>query len=214
MNFISFFIKSLIKKANAQINVSDYGVTMCYLGTADLQSTVTKLIQWVLNLITPVLALVLAIKNAINLLKRKTFSLYYAVYKSFLRVIILILISIIILFIAYYVDTTSDIVDEEILTTKFNEFLLAVVLVSLIICGATGLGYLFFSSKNKKFLLLSLYYFFVVPGIVIFITVLILNLIPGCNKYLPTDAIIFKKKQLRDKLIEEGKIPNDTEKKP
>lgn len=214
MNFISFFIKSIIKKANAQVNVGNYGTTFCYLGTADLQSTITKLVQWVLNFITPVLALVLAIKNATNLLKRKTFSLYYAVYKSFLRVIILIVISIIVLSIAYYVDMASDIVDEEILTSKFNEFLIAVGLVSLIICGATGFGYILFSFKNQRFLSLALCYFLVVPSIVIFITVLILNIIPGCNKYLPPDAIIFKKKQLRDKLIEEGKIPNDTEKKP
>lgn len=211
MKIIPYLIKNLIQEAKAQVNIgNNVGTTMCYLGTADLRSTTINLLQWVLYLLSPLLALLLAVKNGFNLLKRKSFSLYYAVYKSFLRVIILIIIFCTIFSVIYYF-TISEYDEIKLVIRDWLSFC---GILSLTIFGATGLGYLFFSGKNRQFLKLAFSYILVVPSIIIFLLVLILNLIPELNKYLPPDAFIFKKEQLKDKLVKEDKIPSDTKKKP
>ena len=220
MKILSLLSEKLIKTAHA-ISLEDVGTTMCYLGTADLRSTTISLLQWVMCIFSPLLALMLAIKNGFNLLKRKAFSLYYAIYKSFLRVIIAVVISFIILIIVYIfvvgsIDTTLEdklSVDMQ-LADAFSSLLTLFGIVILLIFAATAIGYLFFSFKNRAFLKIFLSYIFVVPSIIIFLMVLIFNLVPSFNKYLPEDALIFKKKQLRDKLVKEDKIPSDTQKKP
>jgi len=214
MQIVSSIFEKLIKKASAAtpFSIEDIGATMCYLGTADLRATTENIFQWVMYLLSPILALILAISNARILLKRKTFSFYYAFYKSFLRVIILILIATVVFFVIYYF-IASDAYDAADAEQIFNDFLVALGISSLIICLMTGIVYLFYSHRNPVFLRLAFTYIFVIPSFIIFLLVLVLNFVPAFNKYLPSDAIVFKRKNLKNKLIDQGKIPSDTEKK-
>lgn len=211
MKIIPYLIKNVIQEAKAQVNIGNLGVTMCYLGTADLTSSVLKFLQWFLYLISPLFGLVFAILHSRRLLKRKQFSLYYAIYKSFLRVIIMFIIFSAITFIILIIYYPTDIAPSDVSLTE--AFAVIISIVFILISVFTGFGYLIFSFRNRVFLKLGLSYIFVVPSVYIFLKVLLCNFVPSLNKYLPPDAIISKKKQLRDQLIDEGKIPSDTEKK-
>jgi hypothetical protein len=210
MKIINSIFEKLVKTTYAQSIPNDIG-PICYdpmyipLNPLEQfilliqESTVLKIISFVL---APLSAILLSVRNANNLLKRSSFSVLYSIYKSFLRVIILSCVFIVVVSLILFV----------FLKIGFSLQLLLIVfeVQFLMICVATGIGYLFFLFKSKKFLGLSFAYLFVVPSILIFLLFLILDIIPALNKYLPQDVLDFKKEQLRKRLSKEGKLPEDS----
>lgn len=218
MPLIKFLINQLIQKVYEQL--PDRGMMMCYKPVmpsdllpektfnAFVESTVIKII---LLFIGPLTSLILALQNAFSFTKRKTFSVLYAVYKAMRRILILTLILAIVLTGVFFL--TQDLPyrgGRLTVTTYFKYFFITLLLIN---CLISGLVYLCFSWKGIRFLKLGLSLFFVAPGIIIFIIILFLSIIPKLNKYLPKDVVEYKRELLKKKLIDQGKFPEDVIKK-
>lgn len=220
MKVLEMLSEKLIKTAQAITVDQNIGVTTCYLGTADLKSTVTDIIQWALYPIPPLLAFITSVISAQRFLKRKTFSLHYAVYKSFKRVLMLALIGCVLVFgFMYLIYSTSGITaDTEFYRSSnsfdYGVFFITIGIISAVTFIAAGAGYVIFSLKDKRILALAFSYIFIIPAIIIFLKVIIYNLMPEYKKLLPADAVFGKKKDLQEKLVQQGKLPTDPSQKP
>jgi len=219
MNLLPSFLHIIVKKVQAVTVDPELGGTMCYMGTADLESTATGIVQWILGLIAPLSALVIAIVNARKLLKRKEFSLQYAVYKTFRIVFVLLVIFFVAFGALQYLVTKASIVtadgySESVFSDVLQYLPGTLGIVTLLIFIPTAVVYLCCAFRNKTFLKLGLSYFFIIPAVVIFLMVIIKNRTPSMRATLPTDAIINKKQDLQQQLHDQGKLPPDSQLKP
>lgn len=221
MGFLGFIFGKLINVVYAQGSFNPLvGEETCYLtGGFDAPLPKAPYIQFLEsdNIITkvfffvfsPLLSLLLSVRNAVYLLKKQDFSVRYAIYISFFRVIILTVILSLLASIIFFVFGTGY---DLMLDNPSSSALLILGSQFIIICLSTGIGYLLFAIKNLKFLKLALAYIFILPSVVVFMVLIAMKIIPALNRYLPQDAVSLKRSILKKKLVNEGKIPLDADK--
>ncbi len=215
MKFINFLMNKFTQTVNAGYNPYD-DIILCYAPQIDLN---TPLILRLINIVAdkgrgikiillflgPLTALILAIQNGLNLIKRKTFSIVYAIYKAMQRILLLTFVLTIILILIFYILEKSYYSLDEIIIDF--AFFFGIQLV--INCLISGLVYMYFFKKSISFLKLGLSLFFILPGIIVFIIIFPLSVITKLNKYLPKDVLEHKKELLKKRLIDQGKLPKD-----
>jgi len=196
-----------IKDVSAAVIKADLEPTCYAVGPQDAPIHVLiKSFNYISLILGPIILIIKTAFNIRRILRKGEFSVTYEIYRSIKEVLIVTVIFVIIyfgialsfdyygiFFNAYFNFPSSDI----------KTFIMLYIAANSIACGII---YLPFSFKSVKFLKLALSLIFISPAFAMYVWILLCKYIPKFNKYLPSEAIEKKKKDLEDKFIAEGKI--------
>lgn len=203
MKLIQSFLSKIIRTVYGQtlhlngVDYPIYTIPPTFSVNDDRRQILPVLQVWVAVIVLCVFvitAIVLAVKDMRRLIEKKVFSISYVVYKAMRRILILaifgsIAFSIIIFVIQVFYENsinipTTGFLNDAVQNVRWGLVELFFILQVAVYTFISGLVYLTGSIKNNRFLWIGLSLFFIIPGIIIFLIMLPLNIIPALNKYL------------------------------
>lgn len=142
-------------------------------------------------LISPLLGFVAAVRHSRILIKKQDFSVAAQIFKFNIKILKIFFFVVLFLLLSnlfnsiFFFKNSAD--SSKRILDSFTPLWLLIMFATTS-CGA-GVGYLFYVRKNYRFIWLAISFVLVIPALVVFLYVLILEAFPSLRKYAPQDGV-------------------------